>query len=195
MKKLFTFLCLTLALLLGNRTTTKAQTILAAGNIALIGELTDSDNATTFDGFTFITLKAISAGTVVYFTDCGWNKTVWTAAEGHITWTTTSSLPVGTIVTINFNTADFSVTTTSGTVTSYVPSGSFLSFPVSGDQILAYQGSGVATASPTFIAAIDFDYTTTFDGSDGWSVGTSTSSSTYCSLPPGLNNTVNVYHW
>jgi hypothetical protein len=190
MKKFFTTLLLSLALFMGNKAV-QAQTTLVAGDLAFLGELTDSDNATTFDGFTFITLKALSAGTVVYFTDCGWNQTIWTAAEGHITWTTTSSLPVGTIVNINFNTVDFSVTTTSGTVTSYVPGGSFLSFPVSGDQILAYQGSGVATASPTFIAAIDFEYTTTFDGTDGWSVGNSTSSSTYCSLPPGLTNMVN----
>jgi hypothetical protein len=65
LKKQFATLILTLVLLLGSVITSRAQTTLTAGDIAIVRMNEDSPS----DGFSFVT---IDAGTVIYFTEEGW---------------------------------------------------------------------------------------------------------------------------
>ncbi|NOU48613.1 MAG: hypothetical protein HOO86_16350, partial [Bacteroidales bacterium] len=200
MKKILLPFLVAFVLLLGGKTRTQAQTSLSAGDIAFIGFFTDGVDASSpqySDGFTFILLKTISAGTVIYFTDNGWDGTtpwVASASEMHFTWTApVGGLSIGSIVyiyesTTAFNTGIASVGTLSGLLV-----GTVWHFASSGDQILAYQSTGAAPSSPTFIAAIDADYTTTIDQTNGWCTGTATSGyeETFCNIPNGLTNGTN----
>ncbi|MFD1628881.1 Ig-like domain-containing protein [Pseudopedobacter beijingensis] len=176
----------------------KAQTTLAPGDIAFIGFQTGGVPVTQ-DGFSFITLKDITATTKVYFTEKGWGGTTWvtSSTEPHLLWTVPAFTPAGTIVSVvETTTADvFTVTGTTGTsITFALGSGFNLS---GGDQMLAYQSStGAEPTSPTFIAGVHADYNstdydlvttwnTTWDGTTGASGGNESA------LPTGLTNGVN----
>ncbi len=145
-----------------------AQT-LQAGDIAFIGYVTDDP-----DGFTFIALKDLPAGEVIYFTDKGWNATddTWYAnTEDHIIWTApTGGLSMGTVVSIIETSADV-FTVSQGTAV--LASGSELFTLSAGDNIFAYQSSsGIEPASPTFIAGIygddNYAHTAGCDDAGGW---------------------------
>ncbi|MDW8850808.1 T9SS type A sorting domain-containing protein [Flavobacterium sp. MMLR14_040] len=166
-------------------------TVLAPGDIAFIGYQT----GTSTDGFSFITLKSINAGTLVYFTENGWGDGAWISpnVETHLLWTVPAFTPAGTIISIVETAADsFTVTgTTGGSIT--IASGSAFNL-LGGDQILAYQGASVKPVSPTFIAGIHGDYNssiydpvTTWDTKAGAAIGGGAESS----LPPGLTNGTN----
>jgi hypothetical protein len=195
MKKIFTTLSLTLILLLGVRTTSLAQTTLSAGDIAFIGLYT-SGSAGVGDAFSFITLKSLSAGTVIYFTDEGWNNDAWggSPAEVHFTWSPPAAgTPIGTIVTITGG-ADQSVpgTPSSGTCSSAFLSGTAWHYPT-GEEILAYQSSsGARPTSPTFIAGMIVYYNTNiYDATTKWCSTTVGFTEMASTLPSGLTNGVN----
>ena len=193
MKKGFTNLMAALVLLLGGAISSNAQTTLSAGDIAFIGLYMDG-LSTAGDGFTFILLKNIDAGTVIYFTDEGWDATnnAWygNSNDAHFTWTAPAGgSTAGKIVHIQNITAT-TYSTTLGEVSSTL--NGVWNLSSSGDQVLAYQSNAVRPATPTFIAAVDADYYTgsTYDGTDGW--GSSYYAVSYVSdLPPGLTNGVN----
>src|SRR5690606_18846483 len=108
-------------------------TTLAPGDIAFVGFNLDGN-----DSFAFIVLKDIIAGTNIKLTDCGVSNPntitcVGAGGEGSATWYAPSAMSAGDIVTLP---------------------GSFITGSVlslTGDQILAYQGTA---AAPSFIAAI-----------------------------------------
>ena len=102
--------------------TSLAQTTLTVGDIAIIGFNTDDP-----DQFLFVPLVDLSAGTQIKFTDNGWNGSALTTNEGTFTWTASSAINKGTIVSVN-------------------PTA--IAFGTSGDQIFAYQG---AANAPVFI--------------------------------------------
>ncbi|MFD2826816.1 beta strand repeat-containing protein [Leeuwenhoekiella polynyae] len=200
MKQKLLFLMLVLIGLVTNQRL-KAQT-LTAGDIAFVGYHTDVD-----DGFTFITLKDIPAGEVIYFTDKGWNATdaTWYANdEDHIVWTAPGGgLSIGTVVSI-IETSPDTFTVSQGTA---VLSGSDTAFSLlGGDSILAYQSSsGAEPANPTFIAGIygDDNYVHTLgcDDAGGWhacatcthiSGPCTTTSTSTTSIPAGLINGENA---
>ncbi|MEN2401101.1 T9SS type A sorting domain-containing protein [Flavobacterium sp. MC2016-06] len=171
-----------------------SQTTLAAGDLAFIGY-----NTSPLDGFSFITLKDMSAGTIVYFTEQGWNgNTVgptWVSGstETHLQWTVPAFTAAGTIVSVMETTADaFTVTGTSGIGLA----AGFTGFNLSaGDQILAYQSTvgakPVLPNLPTFIAGVNGDYNSAdYDATTTWNLpGTSGGPSS--ALPLGLTNGVN----
>lgn len=99
-----------------------SQTALTPGDIAIIAYNTDDP-----DQFVFTNLVDIAAGTVINFTDNGWNGNALTTNEGTFTWTTSTFRAKGSIISVN-------------------PTG--ISFSTSGDNLFAYQGSA---ANPTFI--------------------------------------------
>jgi hypothetical protein len=144
-------------------------TTLNPGDIAFVGFNLDGN-----DGFAFILLKDIIAGTNIKFTDCGVSNPntitcVGSGGEGNATWYASSAMSAGDIVTLP---------------------GSFMSASVLssiGDQLFAYQGTA---ASPNFITAIhsNVDPGVTTDGD--WD-GANTSNST-TSLPDQLTNGVNA---
>jgi endonuclease I len=99
-----------------------AQTILSPGDIAIIAQNTDDP-----DQFVFTNLVDLSPGTSITFTDNAWNGTALASNEGTFIWTTSTSRPRGSVISVN-------------------PSG--ISFSTSGDNLFAYQG---ASSNPTFI--------------------------------------------
>ncbi len=108
-----------------------AQSTLSAGDIAIIGFNFDNP-----DEFAFVALIDLESGTQINFTDNGWQASgSFRGGEGTDTWTASSAISAGTIVTVN-------------------PSSMALSS--SGDQILAYQGT---EESPTFIYALNSEGT------------------------------------
>ena len=168
----------------------KAQTtVLAPGDLAFIGY----QAGTATDGFSFITLKDINAGTLVYFTDDGWGNGAWITSnpETHLLWTVPAFTPAGKIISIVETSADtFTVTGSSG-VSLALGTGFNLA---SGDQILAYQATAPESASPTFIAGIHADYnSSTYDPVTTWNNAASANlfGGSESSLPPGLTNGVN----
>ncbi|WP_343533460.1 T9SS type A sorting domain-containing protein [Pedobacter sp.] len=162
----------------------RAQT-LAAGDIAFIGY----DFGTT-DGFSFIALKALPAGETIYFSEQGWTGTGWAAnSETHLQWVIPATVPIGTIITVMETSADtFTVSGTSG-FSIALNSNFNLS---GGDQILAYQSTtGVAPASPIFIAGVHGDYNSTnYDPVTTWN-SSNTAGTAESVVPTGLANGVN----
>ncbi|HEV7782833.1 MAG TPA: PKD-like domain-containing protein, partial [Chitinophagaceae bacterium] len=140
------------------------------------------------DAFSFVLLRNIGPGTVINFTDNGWQAGALTNTEQTATWTSPAAMTAGTEITISGLTATRSGGGAAGTVT-----GTALSLNTSGDQILAYRGTA---ASPTFLSGIHMNLFTTLLGDpisttaaawDGASTGTSASA-----LPTGLTTGVNA---
>lgn len=115
---------------------THAATTLTAGDIAFLSLNFDGD-----DRFSFVLLDNVGNGTAIHFTDRGWNDGAGggfftTLGDGSFTWTTTSDLSAGTVITI-------SAKPTSPTASTGIISGfSGLLLSSAGDQLFAYQGDG-----------------------------------------------------
>ncbi|MFD2185050.1 hypothetical protein ACFSOX_23095, partial [Rhodoplanes azumiensis] len=125
---------------------------LAAGSIAFTGfTLSNADDDSNRMAVTFVALEALSAGTIITFTDSNWNGTTFGTSESTWTWTATSDIAAGTVVSIDHMTADsygapIAATSNLGTV-SYtgVPDPTFES-----ETLYAYVGD---RSSPTFLTA------------------------------------------
>ena len=179
----FTFFCVT-----GLHQSIKGQT-LQRGDIAFIGYQT----GTTTDGFTFITLKEIPSGTLIYFTDKGWGTGTWiTNTESHILWTVPINTPAGTIISVLETNSTSNIFTVTGTqqssITMPVPGGGFNL--LGGDQILAYQSStGPEPATPFFIAGIHGDYNSTkYDPGTTWNTTSGATGGPESVIPLDLTN-------
>jgi hypothetical protein len=143
-----------------------ATTTLAAGELAIIGYDTEDTLGANpgLDSISFVLLKAISAGTQIFFTDRAWNGTTFTSAsgDGTHTYTAGADLAAGTVITI--------------TQAQLTAAG--MALADTGETIYAYQG---AANTPTgFLFAVDVaDGNTTFNGSlanTGLSVAAGTAS-------------------
>jgi hypothetical protein len=158
MRKLSTILCMLTILLLGNGfNNVSAQTTLSVGNVVIL-EFNGNGN----DGFSFMPLVNLEAGTVIHFTDYGWNATsgaFHTAEEGNtsgggnmITYTAPSAVTAGTLIrqsSILGNsafTADADYSSYNYNSLTYIYALNALS--TGHDGILVFQGSAT---SPTFI--------------------------------------------
>jgi len=136
---------------------------LGAGDIAFVRFVSDDP-----DAFSFVALKALAAGTVIYFTDNAWTGSAFTATEGTLTWTAPTDYAAGSVIGFSGIGANgFAATPGGGT--------GGLSLSTAGDAILAYQGA-LQGASATFLAAVSSrSFLTT---------GTTTSNTSY--LPGSL---------
>ncbi len=118
----------------------------AAGDIAIIGYNTDQGGGAAAQSLTFVVLRPLAAGTVIYFTDRAWTGTAFTNAAGDGTFSYTvpgGGLAAGAVIT---------------------PPITNSSFGTAGDTIYAYLGA--ADVPTTFLFAIDFaDGNSTFGGS------------------------------
>lgn len=139
-----------LSVFLLSAVTSNAQTTLALGDIAFTGY-----NSSTNDDFSFVILRTggIAAGTVIKFTNRGWNTGAcgtngWgtIATEEEVVWTAAVAIPYGRQVRIAGLTASYAYGAP-GTVT-----GTALNQSTVGDQIFAYQGT--QTGVHTMIAGI-----------------------------------------
>ncbi|GGE17238.1 hypothetical protein GCM10011529_24690 [Polymorphobacter glacialis] len=114
----------------------------AAGDIAFVGFSADRN-----DDLAFVALKTLAAGTVIYFNDQEWQGSAFNTGEGQVTWTATSDIPAGTIVTIN----SFGSVPVSNFGTTAGSSG------LGSDGEIVYAYVGAAFAPTTFLAAIAND--------------------------------------
>jgi endonuclease I len=99
-----------------------AQTTLSAGDVVVLGYNYDNP-----DQVKFVPLVDLASGTVIKFTDNGWTGSALSTTEGTDTWTASSAVAKGTILTLNATS---------------------MALGTSGDQVFAYQGNAT---SPTFV--------------------------------------------
>jgi endonuclease I len=117
--------------------TTVGTSVLQPGEIAFIGYGTDDP-----DKFAFVLLTDVAENTQITFTDNGWMGSVLRTGEQTGTWTApTGGLIKGTVIVIQGTTVTGGGTMSSG----------LTGLSISGDQILAFQGT---TDSPAFVAGI-----------------------------------------
>jgi hypothetical protein len=168
---------LLLSSLLAVLSVSRAQTQLAAGDIAFIAIQSGATGQTVPDRFAFVLLKAIESGTSIVFTDNAILNPAQNAKycrnEGFCNWTAGSSLPAGKVVEIAADS-----TTNTGTVLGNI------NLSQSGDQIIAFQALGSDSVA---LAAIS---TTGFETVCGTACGGTNNNKT-C-LPAGLSNGLNA---
>ena len=131
----------------------QAQTTLATGDISIIGF---NSWLTARGGFSFVTWVDLQAGTVIKFTDDGFNNSGSALGSGSLrdreqtlTWTATSAITAGTIINIegNGSTATYVPTTGTASVKNYDGTTTpYMSLTSLGDQVFAFQGG---TYSPS----------------------------------------------
>ena len=164
----------------------RTQTTLAAGDIAILGV-----NLTGGPQFAFVTLRGMSAGTVINFTDRGWTGSAFDnlTSDGTISWTTSAAVSVGTVVRVVFS-ANGANPTVSGFPNGSVSISGWTTTvsATNGDQMIVYQGPDV---SPTFIYGFS---NSTSNGSPSttldWQTGSITTNRD-SQLPTGLTNSTN----
>jgi predicted heme/steroid binding protein len=189
----FTFFCV-----FGLHQNIKGQT-LGPGDIAFIGFDTGG-----LDGFSFIALKNLPAGEIVYFTEEGLYANGWIGSnEPHIKWTIPAGVTCGKIISVIETSTNNIFTVTDGSVADFVinPEGPVYSFNLSsGDQMLAYQSVSnvmrpvISPTTITFLAGIHGDFNSSnYDPDTHWNndevllnLGGAESI-----IPPGLTNGVN----
>ena len=132
MKKLILIQVLVIGLL--THSLVNSQTTLAAGDIAIVAYAMDNP-----DEISFLCLRSIESGTVIYFTDNGWKSdNTWRTNEGVHTWTAGQFYSTGDVINVTL-------------------SGPALAG--SGDQIIAFQGSGTTDNSATMIFGLNSEQT------------------------------------
>ncbi|MEM7372450.1 MAG: hypothetical protein AAF587_27770, partial [Bacteroidota bacterium] len=162
MKRIFLFLSL-----IGCLDSLLGQTTLAPGDIAFIAYQMSNP-----DQFAFVVLEDIQPNTSISFTDIGWNGSSFVTSlnESTCTWTATTLLAAGTVVSIDA----LGISNTGSTIG--VLDGLHGTPGETGDQILAYTGPAT---NPTFIAGIS---------SREWSNSIGSSSEDLSVLPNTLSN-------
>ena len=171
------FLCVLVALVLGSASSARAQTALSPGDIAIVGIHTDPN-----DGFAFVALVPLDAGTEIRFTDNGWlaaggfrlneNRVSWIAPAGGVA--------AGTVVVFECPPgAGVPCTVNVGSANTLPNAGSTALSGLSdgGEQLFAYQGT---EDTPAFVYGLNDE------GAGVWQ-DDATSSST-SALPPTLVN-------
>ncbi len=159
---------------------TQAQTTLNPGDIAFTGYASDNP-----DEFSFVLLKDITAGTQIYFTDCGWDSVnnAIRPNEGFFIWSTPVNLVTGTLINCNDAGGGKAYTCSIGETSNSTTNGG-MQLSASGDQILAYQGDSL---NPSFIGAINFNLA-------GWTSGGGSITSATSYLPTNLTNGTSAFH-
>ena len=155
-------------------------TTLSQGEIAIVQYASDSSGSTVGDGFSFVLLTDVDAGTVINFTDSNFNTAGQvTNVEANWQWTATTSLTSGTVVRIwdNISGDSNNAMQTASTGTLSV-SGPGSGDPAStGDQIFVYQGPLITSVGDTpnllFGAGFNDPDSNPFD-SEGWNQNSST---------------------
>lgn len=101
------------------------------GAIAFLGFQADAP-----DAFAFVTLQDFNAGDSLFFTDAGWNGSLFFANEGSMSWKADQLIPAGSVVRIQDpNNASIPNALIEGPGQTR---GKMSSFTVSGDQLFAY---------------------------------------------------------
>jgi len=148
-----------------------SQSTLQAGDIAIIGYNYDASP----QEMSIVTLVPISAGTVIYITDYGYDENTSTFGttsissvnEGSIKWTTTSAIAAGTVIKFSITSGitpsvsglpgTVEITGWTNTINTTSPT------PAGGDNWFIFQGSS-ATSVSTFVFAWMNPFAATFNG-------------------------------
>lgn len=164
------------------------QTTLSPGDLIVTSLIADGN-----DRFEFIPLVDLSAGTVIYFTETGWIATTssWRSddlTEGVVQYTAPTAINRGTVISIeeDADTNGQINLPTDGSV-SVSNFGGSLSFSISGDQIIAFQGTppdGWDGSGTNPFSAPDFIFAIT-SHSTAWHDATNTN---ITAIPTGLAN-------
>jgi hypothetical protein len=131
----------------------------ASGDIAFVGFNADGN-----DDLAFVTFVDIGAGETIFFSDNEWNGTGWVDTnENAWSWTATSSVIPGTIITIS-NIGAGAVSSNLGTVVIPIAGmGSNRGLSASGETVYAYLGT--ASVPTVFLTAIANDGNVSANGS------------------------------
>lgn len=174
----------------------KAQTVLAPGDILFTSYNAVPSSGSAPDTFSFIILAPVTTGTIIYFTERGYQGgTTWQASgstEGTISWTAGSALAIGKEVTIAGIGASAAKVDGSVNGTVAIVSGgnatTGLSLSNAGDQLLAFQGaSGDPTnGSAVFITGISWALSCGTTTDAGWNGSGCTYGPQSSQLPAGL---------
>jgi hypothetical protein len=185
-----------------------SQTTLGVGDLIFTGyDATATPSPTAADSYSFVLLTNISAGTVISFSDRGYNGAGWQATggtEGSVTWTSGTAIAMGTEILIKGLAASTynpstSTLTANGTVS--VSEGTFLyglSLSNVGDQVIAFQGGSgsVSGSGVTLLSGITYfmcnasTSTATWDTvASGCTIGPNSSV-----MPPGLTGGTNAFY-
>ncbi len=176
----------------------RAQTVLSAGDIAVIGFNSSFNTSGAApigpDGFAIVTLTDIGPGTNIRITDHGWagfGMLNGTVQDGIMSWTTTSVIPKGTVFSFTVTmSATPSLTISPNTygtpviIARWTSGATAGAFNNSGDQVIIYQG-GTDDNPGTFIYGFNSS-SSTAAAAGNWqpSAGGFVDSQ----LPPGLTN-------
>ena len=188
-----------------------AHAALTAGDIAVLGF--NADQSTDLNGdsrndarWAIVALADIAAGEVVHFTDAGITETgafyVNSANEGHLTWTVTTKVPAGTILTmdtssgVNFSDLNGTASGKGGLSDYGTLSGALggttiaagIPFNASGDQIIVYQGTAGSSSGASFIYGFNTQQNGLLTGNGVWQTSGSVTASQQSFLPSGLTN-------
>ena len=194
-------LLLLFCLLFGIQNRSQAQTTLAAGDI-LFTSYTGIAASGTPDTFSIVVLTPISSGTVIYFTDRGYQGGPWQGSgttEGTISWTTGSALAIGQEVEIaGLGASAAKVNGVPNGTVAVVLGGnatSGLSLSDAGDEIMAFQGgSGDPTSgAATYICGINWALSCGSTSIAGWNGAGCTYGPQTSAMPPGLTGGTNAF--
>lgn len=167
----------------------KVSAALFAGDVAVVGRY----NGAGTDGWSFVPLVDLAAGTTIYFTDRGWSGSAWqaiTATEpgnSYARFTATGTISAGTIIN-NFETGG--TLPTGETLPWTWSAGSAagltdIAFQTTdGDQITVFTSSDDSSLSTLFNAS-NLTPLFTLDDSGAFETG-GTSLQSHSRLPPGL---------
>ncbi len=188
MKKTLTNLAIAIVCLSNFPSGLLAQTTLNTGDIVLLAFNGDGEYSPgiTQDGYSFMPLVNLEAGTEIFFTDIGWSNeaNAFISYMGNndmmIKYTAPTAIAAGTIIRNDeMNTIGFTAYSSNTTYTTAFFE-VFFTGNSTGDEILVFQGS---RANPTFIFAasqrpVAWDSNIPANGADGQGSGSA--------LPPGL---------
>lgn len=179
----------TLCLMLAASEKTTAQTVLNAGDIVILG--LNADDAYPNEKWAFVTMKPLTAGTIIHFTDKGYDNTLGDFRavaspenDGFMTWVVPAPIARGTIIYATNTTINGS---TNG-VTGQLGNGTTNGFSTSGDQIIVYRGTSGTAAGATFIYAINTGQVNNYTAPGTWLTSGVVNADYLSYLPPGLSN-------
>lgn len=180
----------------------RSQTTLAAGDILFTGFNGIPSGGIAPDTFSFVLLTPISSGTVIYFTERGYQGGPWQASgstEGTISWTSGSALAIGQEVEIGGLGANAArVNGTPNGSVAIVSGGNVttgLSLSNAGDQVIAFQGAAgdPTNGSVTFIAGINWALSCGTTSDATWNGAGCTYGPQSSTMPPGLTGGTHAF--
>lgn len=170
---------------------TRAQTVLAAGDIAVLG--LNADDAYSNQRWAFMTMRSLAAGTIIHFTDKGYDGSTGefrlpvvpssNENDGFMSWQVQSNIPAGTVI---YATND-SINGTNVGVTGVLGANTF-GFASTGDQIIVYQGTSGTAVGATFIYALNTGQHSSYGTAGNWTTSGTVTADYLSYLPPGLTN-------